>query len=365
MSRPLPAPGALDDPARGLTVDDSPALTDTEVAAVLAIVGRAAAADGVDPLCEHVRLHLRGGATAGITHTLVRRAGVIVGYAQCDAADGPAAECVVDPVARGAGIGRAVIAHLQQRNAPRPLRLWAHGDLPAAARLADACGFRPLRVLLVMRRSLIDLPAGRTTDPLPDVHIRAFQPGRDEERVLALNAQAFADLPDQGGWGPADLRLRMAQDWFDPEGFLLAVAADDPDHLLGFHWTKVHAQGDGHGHRHHDRSPRDRDHPNANHDHPSADHDHPSADHDHPSADPVGEVYVLAIDAAARGSGLGTTLVMRGLQYLRNRGMTAALLYVDQANTAAIRLYRRVGFIETERDTLYTASHPGTPAAPA
>src|SRR6185437_13617964 len=99
--------------------------------------------------------------------------------------------------------------------------------------------------------------------PLPaGVRLRTFRPGADDEAWLALNAAAFADHPEQGSWTLQDLHARMAESWFDPQGFLLAETEDGE--LAGFHWTKIHG-GDGHGHQH-------------------------SGDHGH---EPIGEVYVV------------------------------------------------------------------------
>ena len=39
-----------------------------------------------------------------------------------------------------------------------------------------------------------------------------------------------------------DFRERQAEAWFDAAGLLLG-RADDDDRVLGFHWTKVHAEG--------------------------------------------------------------------------------------------------------------------------
>ena len=114
--------------------------------------------------------------------------------------------------------------------------VWAHGDLPAAKALAVRYQLRVSRELVQMRRPTADpLPAPE----LPDgVRIRTFVPGVDDASFLAVNARAFSWHPEQGRLDQAGLDREMAQDWFDPTGFFLAVDADD--RLLGYHWTKVH-----------------------------------------------------------------------------------------------------------------------------
>jgi len=181
-------------------------------------------------------------------------------------------------------------------------------------------GFERARVLWQMRRSLYA--------PVPELHppagvsLRTFRPGSDDEAWVEINNRAFADHPDQGRWTLADLRVRMSEPWFDPAGFLLAVS-DADGRILGFHWTKVHGgrpsdtSADGHQH------------------------------------DPIGEVYVLGVDPDAHGLGLGTTLTVAGLRYLRSRGLDQAMLYVDEANQAAVRLYSRLGFARWTTDVSY------------
>ncbi len=126
---------------------------------------------------------------------------------------------------------------LSEENA-LPVRLWAHGDLPAAARLAAATGFRRARALWQMRRSLreaVDEP-----QLPPGISLRTFIPGQDEDDWILLNARAFASHPEQGKWTRADLEHREAAPWFDPDGFFLA---ERDGHLAGFHWTKIHEPG--------------------------------------------------------------------------------------------------------------------------
>jgi mycothiol synthase len=295
-------------------------LTPEEVTEVLALARAASDADGVYPLSEHVVLHVRRGGDEPAIHLYVRDGTQLVGYAHVDTTDvveGASAELVVHPMFRRRGLGRALVVAATEAAAEHDpagrLRLWAHGAHPSATALAMSLGFRRARVLYQMRRSLfapIDVPH------LPDgVTLRSFVPGEDDERWVALNARAFADLPDQGRWTLKDLRVRMAEPWFDPDGFLL-VEREQEHELIGFHWTKVHGdQG-----------------------------------HDH---DPIGEVYVLGVDPAAQGLGLGRALTLAGLRHLRHRGLDQAMLYVDETNIGAVALYHKLGFARWSTDVSF------------
>jgi mycothiol synthase len=183
-----------------------------------------------------------------------------------------------------------------------PLQVWTHGRRSPLAPVLEARGYRRARTLhqlLLPSTDGIDEPT-----PAPGVTLRSFVPGRDEDAWLALNAAAFAHHPEQGRWTHGDLAARMAEDWFDPAGFLLA---ERDGALVGFHWTKVHPDGRG-------------------------------------------EVYVLGVDPAAQGLGLGATLLLAGLRHLAARGCPSVLLYVDDDNRGALHLYERYGFVRHDVD---------------
>jgi mycothiol synthase len=166
------------------------------------------------------------------------------------------------------------------------------------------------RDLLHMR---VALPASERPVLPPGLRIRAFQPGRDEEAWLALNNEAFRHHPEQGAWDLDTFERRMSEPWFDPQDLLLAV---DDSGLAGSNWTKL-----------------DRDHG-------------------------IGEIYVIAVDPAHQGSGLGRALSLAGLDHMAERGMHTGTLYVDAANDAALGMYRRIGFDVHHVDRAYVTDIP-------
>lgn len=290
---------------------------------VRALIQEATEADGVSPVSEHVLLQLRHPASGDQRHVLVRDSdgseelgGSLLAYGHLDLDDplSATAELAVSPSQRRRGVGGLMLDTLIAESPAGELQLWAHGEQAPAGHLARTRGFDIERVLIQMRRSL---HAPLRSCPLPeDVTLRPFRVGEDEAGWLEVNARAFSALPDQGRMTREDLAKRMGERWFDPEGFLIAESGG---RIVGFHWTKVH--------------PEDRLSPEA-----------------------LGEVYVLGIDPAHHGRGLGRALTVAGLSHLRSRGLFTAMLYVDQANSAALRLYQSLGFAQWDVDVLYRRS---------
>jgi len=284
---------------------------DVDVAEVVALLRAATAADGVRPLSEESELRLRHGGPPRGGDLVVREDSAIAGYARYDvgADGGVEAELVVHPSFRRRGHGATLRDRLVRLAGPRPLSVWAHGDRPGTEELLAPSGFERVRVLLQLRRYLDGVDPAPGPELPGDVTVRPFRPGRDEAAWLSVNARAFATHPEQGDWTAEDLRLREKEPWFDADGFLLAWRGD-PDHggeLLGFHWTKVHPPGDV-------------------------------------GPEAVGEIYVLGVDPGAQGLSLGRALTDLGLAHLRGRGLAQVLLYVDEDNEAAVRLYESRGF---------------------
>lgn len=299
--------------ARALSRLDAPTR-----ARIVALVDAAERADGTRPLNEQAWLDVHGEARDGIAHQLAEVGGELVGYAHLDSSTGlPTGQLVVDPERRRRGVASAMIGALgldprTPEGADRVrrgqlLQLWAFGDLEPARAAARTLAYAPARELLIMQRDVDDIPEPR----LPDgVRLRAFTEA-DVEPWLRVNARAFAHHPEQGTIAEPDLRARMAEPWFDPRGFLVAVR-DGPrgEELVGFHWTKIHD-------------------------------------------DQTGEVYVIGVDPDHSGGGLGRQLLYAGLAHLRDRGMNRVILYVEAAQGYVVDLYLSARFEVAHRDVLY------------
>lgn len=260
-------------------------------------------------------------------HLLVidaRLGNTIVGYLNLSpprAAAAPMAELVVHPRARRGGIGTAMalttLAKTDGHN-----QFWAHGTLESARATASALGLVPIRELVQMRRSLREVPEPVIPDRWRGVRIRTYAGPSDDAELLRVNNAAFAKHPEQGGWTEIQLAERRSEPWFDPAGLFLAFSdssSNPTGRLLGFHWTKMH--------------------------------------HTHPG---LGEIYVVGVDPAAQGSGLGQMLTSIGITSLAQRlagskgpDEPTVMLYVGSDNIAAARTYRCLGFTTYNVDTAY------------
>lgn len=215
---------------------------------------------------------------------------------------------VEDGLAAAADVLGAAIAVVRDEGGGH-VHLWITRPTDAHDQLAAGAGLAPGRDLWQLRRPL-------PVDEAWRLDTRPFVVGRDEQAWLDVNNRAFHWHPEQGGWTVEDVRSREAEPWFDPSGFLLH---EDDDRLAGFCWTKVHA------------------------------------DHD----PPLGEIYVIAVDPAFGGRGLGRALVLAGLDHLHRRGLDVGMLYVDADNTPATRLYLDMGFELDHLDRAYTGDVSG------
>lgn len=270
------------------------------------IISEATESDEVSPVGEQVLRELDQQRTQHLVS--VGETGKIDGYLNLNP---EVAELVVAPRARRQGAGSALIRAALDRTAGH-CRFWAHGTLISAEATAAALALSPVRRLLQMRRPLENIP----DVDIPDgVGIRTYAGPGDDAEILRVNNAAFSWHPEQGGWTGSEIAERRGESWFDPEGLFLAFDQSG-ERLLGFHWTKLHADKTG-----------------------------------------LGEVYVIGVDPAAQGVGLGRTLTVVGMDWLARRLADAleptVMLYVEADNAAAVRTYEQLGFTVHSTDTAY------------
>ena len=285
---------------------------------LVALAERSRAHDGEPPFSDQTLVELRSGR-AGVTCVVATDGEDLVGAAvvmpQPDAASTFTVELTVDPEHRNRGVATAIAGQLRGL-VDGTVEAWAHGNQPAARRLAELHGLTAVRDLLQLKRTVAGAQDVPLEVPLPEgVEIRAFEVGRDEQSWLQVNSRAFAQHPEQGRLTLSDLQQREGESWFDPAGFLLAVTTEDPDRVVGFHWTKVHTGGEG-------------------------------------AAD-LGEVYAVGVDPEQQGGGLGRALTAAGINHLAEEGLEEVMLYVDADNTAAVSLYESLGFERWHVDVMY------------
>lgn len=227
-----------------------------------------------------------------------------------------ALEFAIEPDQRRAGIGGALadraLTDLRDRGVDP--WAWSHGDHPAARRIAERRGWYPGRILLQLRTAANLTPASYPpVEPPEGLALRTFDVGRDEPEWQRVNNAAFDWHPEQGNQSLSALRAESSDEKFAAQGFFIATPADDPGAMLGFHQTAID-----------ERDPA------------------------------LGWVYVVGVDPAHHGRGLGSLLTAAGLHSLVQRGVTRIALYVEGDNEPALAVYRKLGFETYVTDVSYT-----------
>ncbi len=184
---------------------------------------------------------------------------------------------------------------------------WAAGATDLDDKAAAAAGFAAAREQHQLR---VRLPIAGDAHFPAQVHVRTFEATHDVDAWLAVNNAAFEGHAEQGGWTRATLAGRLAEPWFDPALFLIA---EDANGIAGFNWLKIHEH----------------------------------------EPDRPGEIYAIGVAPGRQGQGLGRALAIEGLHRLSRRQITVGMLYVAADNTAALSLYRSLGFITHRTDRAY------------
>lgn len=196
------------------------------------------------------------------------------------------------------------------RNAGPDATIWIHGTTPQRRDHLESSGYQSNRTLLKMSSPL---PVASAVEPLDT---SAFT-NADLDDFVGVNNRAFSWHPEQSGLTSNAVRETMQEPWFSADGFRLHRIDGV---LAGFCWTKIH-----------------------------------ETDPDIDDA-PVGEIYVIAVDPAFHGQGLGKAMTMAGLGHIHSLGITTAMLYVESNNSAAVATYEKLGFTTCRTDTLWTQS---------
>lgn len=291
-------------------------LSNDDISEVSQLLADAERADGSAPMSDHMWLDLREGGRPGFAALVAREPGHdhLVAYCQLSRGnDSWAIEIVVHPhhrydmAAIGPNLMRAALDIVHDEGGGH-VHWWVFEPSQLHHDIASQVGLSVGRTLLQLRRPL---PLeSHFTDTISNFVTCRFRPGLDDDEWIAVNNAAFSTHPEQGNWTRDTLSSRCHAPWFDPNGFLLHHIDNQ---LAGFCWMKVHEK------------PHEK----------------------------IGEIYVIAVNPAFQGRGLGSQLAIAGLTHCASIGCDVGMLYVDADHTPALQMYTSLGFVTHQTDRAF------------
>jgi mycothiol synthase len=223
----------------------------------------------------------------------------------------------VVPGFRRKGIGRKLaeeaLDSLKERRI-ETAQCWIRDDKPVCKHLFESLGFKVVRIFSTMRRSLDTLPFD--IGERGEVKLRVMNESAEDIELLRwLNNETFSEH--------FDFRPTTLEEWkhwcthpdFDYEGWFFANLEGKP---VGYVGTWIDSKFVKH------------------------------------KGTKRGWIDTIGVLKPSRRKGIGTALILRGMEYLKLKGMTEVDLGVDDLNqTEAIKLYEKVGFKVIRKDLTY------------
>ena len=159
-------------------------------------------------------------------------------------------------------------------------------------------GFTPTKVYWMMRWEAEEV---RSVDLPPSLSFRTFKPDQDEETLTELQNSAFAQ-----SWGfcpnsVEEISARVRLERSDPNGIVFISDGQKP---IAYNWTMSTSNEVG----------------------------------------SVGWITMTGVHPDYRGRRLGAPVVVKGMEYLKAKGVAGIELEVDSENTPARELYLELGF---------------------
>jgi mycothiol synthase len=202
---------------------------------------------------------------------------------------------------RNSGIGKSLMRHISDyvdTLGVSVFNIQTSLDSQYARHLLESEGFAHVKDYWQMRWENGTLPPIN----LPDGYgLRAFELDADEAQLTEIQNAAFGE---HWGFNPntvEEIAARVRMESSDPEGIIFISNGKS---LAGYNWTLRNSNEYG----------------------------------------SVGFVAMTGVHPNFRGKGLGTAVVVTGMEYLKTRGVDGIELEVDSTNTPAVKLYRKLGF---------------------
>ena len=211
---------------------------------------------------------------------------------------------------RGLGIGRQLLRSAIEQVEGLDvdvLHIQASAEDAAARRLLESHGFEQVKDYWQMRWEGAELPQLNLRS---NFRLKPFELGRDEAMLTELQNAAFGQ---HWGFCPntvEEIAARVRIKNTDPNGIIFVMDGDRP---AGYNWTLRNENQYG----------------------------------------KIGFVSMTGVHPLYRGNGLGTAVVVTGMEYLREQGVGAIELEVDSENTPARQLYLKLGYRQVHRSVWF------------